>query len=105
MSYTVTRSDLSEVARIWNETWAKSGLTCRYLPADDKVIEWCSDHPLDLVLESIEDGVPNFIRRINGQPGDVVRPGNATWAINYVTGVLRNKATALRASTVIREAD
>jgi hypothetical protein len=69
--------DIDEVNRIWNKVWADSGVTCRYQPNNATIIEWCFLYPLDLVLESIEDGIPNFIRKLALKEGDTVRAGNA----------------------------
>jgi hypothetical protein len=103
--YRVTRGQIRQVNHTWRTVWNSTGLTCNYQPHWDKLLEWCHYYPLDLVFESIEDGIPNFVRRIGGKPGEVIHSGNAMFAINYISGVLRNKADSLRTSNIIQEVD
>jgi len=96
-----------DVIAMWKAVWGAYGFICKYQPTAQQVYLWLEHDAtnMDLVLESVEDGIPNFIRRINGKPGDTIRSGTATWCVNYISGVVRNKKTNLSQSDVIREAD
>ncbi len=104
MAHPVNSHDIADVLKAWDNAWKSANLVCRYRPNRQKIVEWCSEYPTDLVQEAIEDGMPNFVRRIGARPDDTIRSGNAVFAINYFTGVLRNKFAQL-ADAPIEEGD